>query len=158
MAGRTIRIGGVAALSLVLCSNFAFANLNLESQNTATPVSTANQDTLSAYTFTRNVRLALMPKASAEPVTRVTLISSQGGTADTIATTGLSISQGSMLDSGSASPWTGERYEQNVLTVVNPGSDVTAIVTQVPVPASLLLVAAGLGLVGFTRSRYAGVR
>lgn len=157
MAARTIRIGGAAALSLVLCSNFAFANLNLESQNTTAPVATTNQYTLSAYTYTRNVRPELMPKSSAEPVTRVTLISSQGGAADTIATTGLSISQGSILDSGNASPWPGERYEPNVITVVNTGTDVTAIVTEVPVPASLLLVAAGLGLIGFTRSRHASV-
>lgn len=160
------------ALSLVLCSNLAFANLDLESRNNAAPVATADQYMLSAYTFTQsatpgtqsatpgtqNVTSALVPTSTAEPSTRVTLISSQGGAADTATTTGLTISQGSILDSGDASPWPSERYEQSVQTVVNTGTDVTAIVTQVPVPASLLLVAAGLGLVGFTRSRYASVR
>jgi len=38
--------------------------------------------------------------------------------------------------------------------MLDTGGDVTAIVSQVPVPGSLLLVAAGLTLAGFSRSRF----
>jgi hypothetical protein len=108
------------------------------------------------FSFSRSARLPVAPKVDSEPVTRVTLIrlGDSTTTAAEATITTFEVSDSGLIGDDDVAPWPSTRYDQNVQTSLNIGGSGSGTVSEVPVPGSVLLGLAGLGLAGFVRSRF----
>lgn len=154
MIDRTIQLVCLSAFASLLGAGIARADLNVESGSSGDAAASVGSLLQTEFSFTRNSRLPALPKAESQELTRASLTNRLSHTADSTTTDPLKISSGHVLDRDDATPWPSRRQEEELQTMLDTGGDVTAIVSQVPVPGSLLLVAAGLTLAGFSRSRF----